>query len=176
MHLSRTLWIVAALGATCALAAGAHATAPTTELPNLRPVEVGHGFSAYAGTNAWATVLNDGTRRAARSTLLFCASRDRRRSRDDRRIRGSIVVGSLAAGRRSASWAVVIDGLVRRGEYVVACADATHRVAESDERDNCAASETPVGPRDSWLSYPSASSASTRRATAKAALAAGTPA
>src|SRR4051794_14417571 len=137
--------VVAVLSLGVLASVGTNANGRTAGLPNLTLGDVGHGFNDYAGTNAWAEAVNEGAPRAGRPRLLFFASRARRFSRDDRRVPGYIVVGSLSAGRTSHSWALPIDGRVRRGEYVIACADATRRVTESDERDNCKASSRPVG-------------------------------
>ncbi|MCR1781141.1 hypothetical protein KVF89_01220 [Nocardioides carbamazepini] len=104
------------------------------------PATVKHGSSFELG----ATVANKGRASAKRSSLRFYLSRDRARSADD------IVGGSVAVKRIKPRKKKTVSGKVHvpvgaSGSYwVLACADATAKVRETKERNNCRVSKSQV--------------------------------
>ncbi|WGX96527.1 CARDB domain-containing protein [Nocardioides sp. L-11A] len=104
------------------------------------PTTVRHGSSFNLG----ATVANKGRASAKRSSLRFYLSRDRVRSADD------IVGGSVAVKRIKPRKKKTVSGPVHvpvtaAGKYwVLACADATTKVKETKERNNCRVSRSQV--------------------------------
>jgi subtilase family serine protease len=88
------------------------------------------------------TVRNQGQVTAASSTTRFHLSTDAQKSSGDRQLTGSRSVPSLAPGATiTKTVTVTIPSATPPGTYrVLACADDTKAVAESDEGNNCLAS------------------------------------
>jgi hypothetical protein len=93
-----------------------------------------------AGTSLKVTDVarNRGLAAAPRSAVGYYLSRDRFRSRGDRRL-ARRAIGALPSGRTSkGSRIVVIPASTARGRYrVLACADDRHRIREVAESNNC---------------------------------------
>lgn len=91
------------------------------------------------------TVRNRGAATARRSTTRYYFSRDRMRSANDS-FAGSRAVPALRAGKRSRGTAnlVVRVPTIPATYFVIVCADATRKVPESSERNNCRASTTAI--------------------------------
>jgi hypothetical protein len=99
-----------------------------------------------------ATARNRGRRRAGRSRLGFFLSTDRHKSKTDFKLR-TRSVRALRHGKHAKArtkpklpTAVIararLAATVKAGSYyLIACADATHRVRESNERNNCRTSK-----------------------------------
>ena len=92
------------------------------------------------------TVANRGTAAARASTTRYYLSADRLKSPTDRLLTGSRAVPSLAVAATSAgSVTVTIPAATALGTYyLLACADDTLVVAESNESNNCRVSATTV--------------------------------
>lgn len=104
------------------------------------PASVKHGSSFHLG----ATVANKGRKGAKRSALRFYLSRDRARSADDLAA-GEVPVKKVKARKKRTVSGNVHVPVGASGTYwVVACADATGKVKETKERNNCRASKAPV--------------------------------
>lgn len=93
-----------------------------------------------------ATVKNQGLLSAGSSTLRYYLSLDGVKNNGDLLLSGSRSVFSLAAGASSTgTTTVTIPSGTALGTYVLlACADDTKVVAESDETNNCRASNTQI--------------------------------
>lgn len=104
------------------------------------PATVKHGSSFNLG----ATVANKGRGAAKPSSLRFYLSRDRARSADD------ITGGTVAVKKVKPRKKKTVSGKVNvpweaSGKYwVIACADATRKVKETKEGNNCRVSKTQV--------------------------------
>lgn len=92
------------------------------------------------------TVANKGRAAAKPSTLRFYLSQDRSRSRSDLAAGGNVAVKKLKPRKKQTiSGRVAVPFGAADGKYwVLACADATNRVKESNESNNCQASRTQV--------------------------------
>lgn len=99
--------------------------------------------SSFAVTDI---VKNAGLVVSAPSTTRYYLSADRQRTTGDRRLTGSRSVPLLADGASHAGTvSVTIPSTTPPGQYyLLACADDRTLVAETDERNNCVASATPV--------------------------------
>ena len=88
------------------------------------------------------TVRNQGTVTASGSAIRYYLSADAQKSPDDRLLTGSRSAPTLAPGAASTQTVTVtIPSATPAGTYVLlACADDTKVVAESDEGNNCLAS------------------------------------
>ncbi|WP_418060726.1 CARDB domain-containing protein [Pimelobacter simplex] len=127
-----------AIAAAAAAAPRADLVVPAVGTP---PAKVRHGSRFNLG----ATVANKGRAVAKPSSLRFYLSKDRARSGDD------IVAGTLAVKKIKPRKKTTISGRVdvpwgtADGKYwVLACADATNRVKETKEANNCQSSKTQV--------------------------------
>jgi hypothetical protein len=92
-------------------------------------------------------VRNQGTAAAVKSTTRFYLSLDTVRSAGDLLLGGSRAVPALAAGAQSTGTKTVkipSGATVGTSYFVLACADDTGVVAESNETNNCIASATSV--------------------------------
>ena len=91
-------------------------------------------------------VRNQGGSAAAASTTRYYLSADTVRGTGDRLLTGSRAVPALAAGAQSAGTvSVKVPTSMPFGSYfLLACADDTGVVAESNEANNCVASTTKV--------------------------------
>ncbi|PWU25149.1 MAG: hypothetical protein C5B48_02730 [Candidatus Rokuibacteriota bacterium] len=129
-------------------------TAPTqVTRPNLIAASVSDPPLAAARGSSFSvtdTVTNQGEVAAKATTTRYYLSVDTKKSSGDRRLTGSRLVPSLAAGASSTDTVrVTIPASTPPGSYyLVACADATALVTETKERDNCLASaaQVSVGP------------------------------
>ena len=91
---------------------------------------------------AWGKTRNRGTVTAPASTTRFYLSTDGARNRGDRLLSGARAVPSLAAGATDAGpRTVTIPSRTPAGRYyLLACADDTAAITESNEANNCRAS------------------------------------
>lgn len=132
----RTLLAIGAL----LLAAAAGGASALDAAPKARPdLSVARLVAPPGG--AATLELRDAVRvsgRAGRTVVRYYLSRDRRRSRDDRRLTGSRTV--TARSRAGLARVRVPAAVPRAAYFVVACADDTQRVRERNERNNCRAS------------------------------------
>ena len=122
-----------------ALAPSAAAAAPR---PDLQVRGVGSGSSQEAPGSRFtgtATVLNLGSRTAARSRLGFYLSRDRRKGSGDFRLRPRPLLRPRRPGTRiRVRRTLTVPAGVPAGSFaLIACADDTRRVRERRERNNC---------------------------------------
>ena len=103
------------------------------------PPAVARPGTSFAVTD---TVRNQGTVPASASTSHYYFSADTQKSADDRLLTGARSVPALAAGAASTlTVTVTIPSATPPGTYfLLACADDTKLVAESDEANNCLAS------------------------------------
>jgi subtilase family serine protease len=105
-------------------------------------------LAALAGSSFTATdtVKNQGTGSAVASTTRYYVSLDDQWSSGDVLLAGSRPVGSMGSGGLSSgSTSVSIPSFVNTGlYYLLACADDTGQVLESNELNNCRASTTQV--------------------------------
>jgi hypothetical protein len=103
------------------------------------PPAVARPGTSFAVTD---TVRNQGTVPASASTSHYYFSADTQKSADDRLLTGTRSVPTLAAGAASTlTVTVTIPSATPPGTYfLLACADDTKLVAESDEGNNCLAS------------------------------------
>lgn len=87
-------------------------------------------------------VRNSGGARARASSVRYLLSTDSRAGKGDVRLPSRRAVGALAPRKRSRrTLSLRVPGAVRAGAYhVIACADATAKVRERSERNNCRAS------------------------------------
>jgi len=93
------------------------------------------------------TVRNQGLVAAAATTTRYYLSADQQKGSGDTLLTGSRSVPSLGPGISStgATLTVTIPSTMPLGPYyLLACADDTAVVKETDEQNNCRASETPV--------------------------------
>jgi len=92
------------------------------------------------------TVRNQGTMASSGSTIRYYLSADAQKSPDDRLLTGSRSVPTLAPGAASTQTVTVtIPPATPPGTYgLLACADDTKLVAESDEGNNCLASGSTI--------------------------------
>jgi len=93
-----------------------------------------------------ATIANQGTATAAASTARFYLSTDQLKDGGDALLSGTRSVASLTAGQSSSgSTTVTIPSSMAAGTYyLLACADDTLAVSESNEGNNCRASANTV--------------------------------
>ena len=105
--------------------------------------------AAGAPLSATDTTRNRGRAAAKGTTTRWYLSTDRRRGVSDMRMSGRRRVRALRRGRSQRGAALVrVPAAVTAGSYfLLACADDTRRVRESNERNNCRASAArlPVG-------------------------------
>jgi hypothetical protein len=92
------------------------------------------------------TAKNQGTGNAGASTTRYYLSLDTIKGAGDKRLTGSRAVPALAAGALSTGTvSVTVPATTVAGTYrLLACADDTRVVAESNEANNCRASSTTV--------------------------------
>ena len=91
------------------------------------------------------TVRNEGNAIASRSRTRFYLSIDTERDMSDRRLIGARAVPRLAAEESSGTTILRIPRTVKPGTYfLLACSDNRNILAESNEENNCRASETQV--------------------------------
>jgi CARDB len=138
--LPRAACVAVALALLAVAAAPAGAARPRADLtisafsvPRV-PVAAGAAVTVRVRTR------NAGRRRATRSVTRLYLSRDARRNGGDRKLR-SIRVPALAPrrSRRASVRAILPAGTHARGYRLLACADASGRIAERRERNNCRA-------------------------------------
>ena len=146
LSVTRRISLSAALVATlCALPAGAQA-APKPDLEVARladPVPTGQAGSY--GLRLKATIVNDGRGDAPASQMRFALSKNSRLGEADTLL-PRVRTDALDPGERdTVTQELTIPNGVDAGIYhVLACADTGDRVAESDERNNCEASDATV--------------------------------
>ena len=142
---SRTVTVTNPGGLSGALSNGFTVVA---SLPDLTESGVGNPpatVTAGASFGVSDTVSNLGLGAAAASTTRYYLSTDQTRSGDDVLLAGSRSVSTLAAGGTSPGTASVTVPAGTSGTFfLLACADDTSAVAESNESNNCAASATTV--------------------------------
>lgn len=87
------------------------------------------------------SLRNVGLARAPSTELRVFASHDRRRDMTDIRLRGTGTVGKIRTGHRFRGRvrATVPTALLPGRYYVIACADASRKLRERNERNNCRA-------------------------------------
>ncbi|WP_243056515.1 CARDB domain-containing protein [Nocardioides sp. SR21] len=91
-----------------------------------------------------ATVSNTGTAAAGSSSLRFYLSKDRVQGAGDV-VGGTVAVKSLQQrSRKAASGTVAVPPKASGRYWVIVCADARKQVEESNEKNNCRTSKTPV--------------------------------
>jgi subtilase family serine protease len=92
------------------------------------------------------TVRNEGNAIASRSRTRFYLSIDTEKDTGDRRLIGARAVPKLAAGQELSGTTILrIPRTVTPGTYfLLACSDNRNVLAESNEENNCRASETQV--------------------------------
>jgi subtilase family serine protease len=92
------------------------------------------------------SAMNQGGIAAAGTTTRYYLSVDTVKSNSDRRLGGARAVPALGAGELSTDTVTVtVPGNTALGSYyLLACADDTRDVTESDEANNCSASATQV--------------------------------
>lgn len=117
------------------------------QLADLVTIAVSHEPSAAAaGTSISVTdtVQNASSVTSSSATTRYFLSADALKSADDVQLSSSRYVASLAGGASSTgSRTVTIPSSIQQGAYrVIACADDTQNVDESDESNNCAAAPT----------------------------------
>lgn len=144
----KTLRVMCAI--SCFFAFGAAAgSASAKSKPNLK-VTV---FAATTGSHVagakllnTATVANKGKASAAASRTTFHLSLDRKKSKDDIALAGEQKVAKLKKGKsKKAATSVTIPAGAAAGSYYVgACADGKGAVKESNEKDNCSFSRSPI--------------------------------
>jgi subtilase family serine protease len=123
----------------------ASATAVNVQLPDLIVSAVGNPPATSAAGATFSitdTTKNASAVPAAASTTRYYLSTDGARSADDLQITSSRYVGALSAGEASSgSRTITVPTSTADGAYrVLACADDTLNVDESNEGNNCAAS------------------------------------
>jgi hypothetical protein len=91
-------------------------------------------------------VENSGSGPAGASTIRYYLSLDQIRNVGDRRQKGSLPVGPLASLETSTGEVVVtiFSDTPAKTYYLLACADDTKVVGESNEKNNCKASASTV--------------------------------
>ena len=106
------------------------------------PATIARGAS-FAVTD---TVLNQGAVASGTSTTRYYLSADQIKDGNDRLLTGTRAVPALAAGATSSGTATVTvpSNMALGSYYLIACADNTTTVTESDETNNCRASATTV--------------------------------
>lgn len=120
------------------------AEASTPRRPDLAPDAVAVSRTATAPdslTRISSSVRNLGRGHSRAFVVHFYLSLDRRYSRGDVRLAGLRRVRALAPGRRSrGTVGVRVPSRTRPSVYsVLACSDTSHRIRESNERNNCRA-------------------------------------
>jgi hypothetical protein len=129
---------VAALVATGMLLIASQAGAATP--PDLAATKIS-GTPASLATNATArldvTVANRGGRAGKATKTDVLLSTDRRRGKDIRIARIATKAFASHAKRRLRAGVKLPPGIAPGGYFVLACADATARLRERHERDNC---------------------------------------
>ena len=125
------------------------ATPVLVELPDLVATAVSNPPAAAAPGSTFTvtdTTANAGSVGATFSTTRYYLSIDGMKSAEDVLIAASRFVGALAGGAASSgSRTITVPAATPSGTYrVIACADDTLTVTESDESNNCAASATSV--------------------------------
>ena len=129
----------------CCVALALVGTSPSAAAPSspdlvVRSTSEPPGVRAPGGRLTLSVaVRNAGRQRARGSTVRFFLSRDRRLGRGDVSLAGSAGVRALAPGGSATSRArVEVPRATRSGVYrLLACADATRRVREASEANNC---------------------------------------
>lgn len=91
-------------------------------------------------------IANEGRRSAGSTRTRVFLSEDRKHNKGDVALTGTLPLHRLGAGRRvGAKVALRVPAGTKLGPYrVLVCADATSRVKERDERNNCRATKTRV--------------------------------
>ena len=127
---------------TAAVPAAAHKHKPPPDLVVAKvsnpPASLASGFMAST------EVENIGGRPAAATTTRFYLSSDKKPSRSDV-LAGAVNVAALGAGKhQTVRTRVVAPKGTKPGTYfLIACADATHKVTEKSEVNNCRPSQAP---------------------------------
>ena len=106
---------------------------------------VGAYFGILLVVVRWATAKNQGTAAAGSSTTRYYLSLNTNKGSDDILLSETSSVGKLAAGAIafSGTVAVMIPSTTPGGTYyLLACANDTTKVKESNETNNCVASTT----------------------------------
>ncbi|HET7482984.1 MAG TPA: CARDB domain-containing protein, partial [Actinomycetota bacterium] len=138
-------WCAAALG-LCLLLSGVASAAP--QKADLTVARVSSASSAVQGGSLRATVkvVNRGKHRAGGSSARLFLSRDATRGRGDTKLSPAISVPGLDPGDSATKRVSVrIPAAVAESSYrLIACADATKAISESNERNNCKAAASSV--------------------------------
>lgn len=144
---------IRAAGALTAILAGLAGSVPARArkppLPNLRELSVTVQVSqvdAGGSFRARDTAKDSSRRKAGKSVVGFYLSRDAIRDPDDIHLAASRRVPRLRPNRSSRGDTTIrIPSSVAVGSYrLIACADDLNRIHESRERDNCAATASPI--------------------------------
>lgn len=125
----------------------ASASQMVVELPDLVTTTVSHQPGAATPGSSIAvtdTVLNASTVTAGSATTRYYLSPDGAKSGDDVQLTGSRYVLSLAGGASSTATRTVYlpDTLAPGAFRIIACADSSLNIDESNESNNCAAAAT----------------------------------
>jgi hypothetical protein len=140
--------LLLALAALIALAPASASAARKRTKPDLvvsavsvAPAQVAQGASIDVAD----TTRNKGKRKARASKTRYLLSGDRKRGGGDVRI-GQRSVKALKKGRKSrgGKHIAIAQGFATGDWFVLACADATRKVKEKRERNNCRATGKPV--------------------------------
>ena len=149
------------------LGRGVTTQATAKKLPELGVTSLGNPpAKAQPGDSftVTASVKNAGKKKAGASTTRFYLSADRKKSGKDPRLAGTRKVKALAPKKLSrGSTKLTIPSATASGRYyLLACADDLRRVRETNERNNCRASNGSVlvaGPLHAASAAPATSSA-----------------
>ncbi|HYH33564.1 MAG TPA: CARDB domain-containing protein [Nocardioides sp.] len=138
---------VALVALSCLVPLAVSGPAAAARRPDLKvtALSVAPGSVAPGGQLAvTATTANPTSTKAGRSVTRIHLSSDRRWSRSDR-VLGKIGVKALRSGSQRRTTTVSVPEATKPGAwYVVACADATAKVRESREGNNCLVTRRPT--------------------------------
>lgn len=145
---ARILAVVALLVAACLVPLAVAEPATAAGRPDLKVV----GLSATPGTveagdrlTVTETTVNTGRTKAGRTVTRFHLSADRAWSKGDAVLGKRRVKALRPDARHRATSALTVPAATEAGTwYVVACADATRKVRETKEGNNCRATREPV--------------------------------
>jgi hypothetical protein len=140
-NLLRALWLAVVL----MLSTAGVALAAASKLPDLQVKTVSNPPTSMAGRfTVTYTVVNKGKAPAGETQTLFYLSSSRTLHSGDPQI-GSQSLSALAAkGRASESVDLTVPATVKQGSYhLIACANGTHSIEESNTANNCRASTKP---------------------------------
>lgn len=138
--------LCAALLALLVTAAWTPSVASAAKLPDLKVKEIGsraNTVKAGAGLRVKDTTKNVGRAKARASRTGYYLSKDTKKGRSDISLSGKRRVGPLAPGHKdSGSKRVEVPSSTSAGKYfLIGCADVKRDVRESNERNNCLATD-----------------------------------